>query len=305
MTKKSTTKEFIEKAKQVHGDKYDYSKVEYVRSSEKVCIICPEHGEFWQTPNAHLKGSGCSKCPRRKRQSKFTTESFITEAKKIHGNMYDYSKTRFTNAQEKVVITCPIHGDFKQRIYDHLKGNGCPLCHGTRRYTVDEFINRARQIHGDKYNYSSISEYVNNTTPLPIICPIHGKFYQTPLHHINSRCGCPKCSESKGEREIEQWLIKNKIKYIHPFVIENIPKDIRTTGIIKPDFYLPSYNLIIEYNGKQHYIPQKGFGGQIKFESQIKRDSYLRSYCLKHGIKLLEIPYTEKDIICQIRNVIQ
>ena len=67
--------------------------------------------------------------------------------------------------------------------------------------------------------------------------------------NINSRCGCPKCSESKGEREIEQWLIKNKIKYIHPFVIENIPKDIRTTGIIKPDFYLPSYNLIIEYNG--------------------------------------------------------
>lgn len=305
MTKKLTTKDFIEKAKKVHGDKYDYSKVNYERSTIKVCIICPEHGEFQQSPNAHLRGQGCPKCPRKKRASKFDTESFIAEARKIHGNMYDYSKTILKNVQDKVTITCPIHGDFKQRIYDHLKGNGCPLCRGTRKYTVDEFINRAREVHGDKYDYSNIFEYVNNTTPVSIICPIHGQFYQTPMHHINNKCGCPKCNESKGERVIESWLIENKIKYIHPFVIENVPTNIRKTGIIKPDFYLPDYNLIIEYNGKQHYIPQKGFGGDIKFENQVKRDSYLRTYCLIQGIKLLEIPYTEKNIIWQLKNIIQ
>ena len=124
-TKKSSTKEFIEKARKVHGDKYDYSKVEYINNKTKVCIICPEHGEFWQTPNCHLSGDGCAKCSKK---HKYTTEEWIEEAKKVHGNKYDYSKVNYINSQTKVCIICPEHGEFWQKPDRHLLGQGCPIC---------------------------------------------------------------------------------------------------------------------------------------------------------------------------------
>ena len=117
--------DFIKKACKIHGDKYDYSKVEYVNASTKVCIICPDHGEFWQTPDVHTQGYGCPKCggvyvP--------TTEEWITSARKVHGNNYNYSKVHYVNCMSKVCIICPEHGEFEQAPYAHLNGNGCPKC---------------------------------------------------------------------------------------------------------------------------------------------------------------------------------
>ena len=109
------TKEFIEKAKRIHGDKYDYSKVKYVNNRTKVCIICPEHGEFWQRPTSHLKGCICYRCSQKakaKKQKKSSTNEFIEKAKKIHGDKYDYSKVEYINAKTKVCIICPEHGEF-------------------------------------------------------------------------------------------------------------------------------------------------------------------------------------------------
>ena len=121
-----TTEQFIEKAKQIHGNKYDYSKVEYVNNHTKVCIICPEHGEFWQTPNSHLNGNGCSSC---KGLKKLTTKEFIERAKQVHGNKYDYSKTIYVNKRTKVCIICPIHGEFYQTPHNHVyQKQGCPEC---------------------------------------------------------------------------------------------------------------------------------------------------------------------------------
>ena len=112
--RKLTTYEFIEKAKKVHGDKYDYSKVEYVNSRTKICIICPQHGEFWQTPNAHLMKEGCPKCKGENvsKVNRRTTNEFIEKAKKVHGDKYDYSKVDYKNNSTKVCIICPIHGEF-------------------------------------------------------------------------------------------------------------------------------------------------------------------------------------------------
>lgn len=111
------------KAKAIHGNKYDYSKVNYVNTKEKVCIICPTHGEFWQRPNGHLNGLGCDKCGK---TYSYTTEEFIEKAKQIHGNKYDYSKVKYINAQTKVCIICPIHGEFWQTPYKHLNlKEGC------------------------------------------------------------------------------------------------------------------------------------------------------------------------------------
>ena len=134
--KKLTTEEFINRAKEKHGDKYDYSKVEYHNAKTKVCIICPIHGEFWQNPYSHLGGGGCNICGEisSSEKQKKTNKDFILEAKKIHGDRYDYSKTCYTHSKNKVIITCPIHGDFIQRASAHLVGRGCPQCGEIKRH---------------------------------------------------------------------------------------------------------------------------------------------------------------------------
>ena len=117
---------FIERAQKIHGNKYDYSKVNYVKSSEKVCIICPEHGEFWQKPNSHISSKqGCPKCGK---TGKLTQEEFIKRARYIHNDKYDYSKVEYVNSQTKVCIICPEHGEFWQTPNSHLSGIGCKKC---------------------------------------------------------------------------------------------------------------------------------------------------------------------------------
>lgn len=139
---------FIGKAKQIHKDKYDYSKVKYIDAHTKVCIICPEHGEFWQTPNNHLNGNNCPLCANKlisEMQTK-TTQQFILEASAKHRGKYSYDKTNYIKAREKIIITCPIHGDFEQIADHHLRGCGCPYCnksHGEQEvenYLVDNEI---------------------------------------------------------------------------------------------------------------------------------------------------------------------
>ena len=295
--KKLTKEEWIGKARAVHGDKYDYSKVDYKRSRDKVCIICPTHGEFWQIANSHLQGEGCPKCGKESMANKRrkSLEQFIEDARKVHGDKYDYSKVQYIDNRTKVCIVCPIHGEFQQTPAHHLRGEGCPKCFGTCRKTTEEFIQEAQKIHGNKYIYSKTIYGKNNTDPIEIICPIHGSFWQTPVHHINSKCGCPKCNRSHGEAFLANYFDTNNIEYKENYIVK-VPVEIRPSGIIKIDFYLPKYNTFIEYNGIQHYIMQKGFGGQIKFNKQLTRDAFLRNYCKENNVNLIEIPYTEKNI---------
>jgi len=186
--KKLTAKEFIERAKKIHGNKYDYSKVEYINNNTKVCIICPIHGEFWQTPGNHLSGKGCIKCKtdafansRRK-----TNEAFINDAIKIHGNKYDYSKVKYTSKKKPITIICPIHGEFNQKPEVHLMGCGCQkCCKNGVKLTTEEFIKRAKKIHGDKYDYSKVN-YINSKTKVCIISKEHGEFWQLPCVHLSS-----------------------------------------------------------------------------------------------------------------------
>ena len=125
MPKRLATGEFIEKARLVHGDKYDYSKVKYETTKTKVCIICPKHGEFWQTPERHLQGRGCQRCSK---SFKDNLQDFVVKAKRTHECKYDYSKVEYKSSQVKVCIKCPKHGDFWQEPASHLQGHGCPLC---------------------------------------------------------------------------------------------------------------------------------------------------------------------------------
>ena len=135
-----TKEEFIEKARQVHGDKYDYSKVEYKNNKTKICIVCPIHGEFWQRPNDHLNGRGCDKCGG---TATMTLQDFIEKSNIIHKNKYDYSKVEYTNYETKVYIVCPKHGEFWQNPHSHLNGCGCPKCNESHlEKEIREYLDR-------------------------------------------------------------------------------------------------------------------------------------------------------------------
>ena len=208
MSKKSNTKDFIDKAKKIHGNKYDYSKVEYINNHTKVCIICPEHGEFWQKPNDHLNGSGCPKCA-----GKFLDRDFFIEkSKKIHNNKYDYSKVEYKDNKTAVCIICPEHGEFWQKPNGHLIGNGCPKC-GSKESTLECFIEKCKKIHGEKFDYSE-TVYVNKKTPIDIICKQHGKFTTTPTTHLEYGA-CPLCKKEKIRRIINKEEFIKESKKIH------------------------------------------------------------------------------------------
>ena len=190
------TEEFINKANKVHNGKYDYSKVEYVNAKTKICIICPEHGEFWQTPNNHLSGKGCALCANENKLHLYnkSNDKFISEAQMIHYDKYDYSKVEYVNAYTKVCIICPIHGEFWQTPHNHLQGQGCPKCSPTLKLNKDVFIEISNKKHNGKYDYSKV-KYINNRTKVCIICPEHGEFWQTPSNHMYGY-GCAKCANS-------------------------------------------------------------------------------------------------------------
>ena len=178
--------DFFIKAKIKHNNKYDYSKVDYINSRTKICIICPKHGEFWQTPANHLHGCGCPKCKNDKigNNRRLTLFQFIEKAKQIHGDKYDYSKVEYVNNSTKVCIICTEHGEFWQTPGNHLHGCGCPKCSSLPKKNTNDFIKEAKLIHQNKYNYSKV-EYVNAQTKECIICPEHGEFWQTPHKHLS------------------------------------------------------------------------------------------------------------------------
>lgn len=216
-----TTEEFIQKSKEIHGDKYDYSKVDYVNTKTKVCIICPEHGEFWQIPNYHISGCGCPECGKRTIVEKktFTNEEFIKKCSEVHDNKYDYSLCNYKGIYGKVKIICPIHGEFEQIANNHINGRGCLKCAhdfigDLKRKNIESFISEAEEIHNKKYNYSKV-EYVNSDTKVCVICPEHGEFWQSPKKHLYGQ-GCPKCGLKKiwdkRGRSNKDDFIKNAIK---------------------------------------------------------------------------------------------
>ena len=249
---------FINKAKEIHGDKYDYSKVEYINSDTKICIICPEHGEFWQIPYSHISGCGCPQCGRIKsnKSKTLSLSEFIEKAKEIHGDKYDYSKVEYVTNRIKVCIICPEHGEFWQEPSSHLMGRGCSKCALNRKKNIfnlstEEFIEKAKETHGDKYDYSKV-EYVNAKTKICIICPEHGEFWQEPGSHMYG-CGCPECAIEKRQEKkrlsTEEFIEKAKEvhgnKYDYFQVDYNTAKDpviimCPTHGVFKqtPDAHL-------------------------------------------------------------------
>lgn len=195
---------FIEKSIKKHGNKYNYSKVDYIDSLTKVRIICPTHGEFEQTPQAHVRGNGCPICANKKRGDTFrdNKEHFIEKANRIHLNKYDYSNVEFVNYETEVCIICPKHGKFWQTPQAHVsQKSGCPKCKG-RFLSKEDLLQEFKEKHGDKYDYSKVN-YTKMHDKVCIICPKHGEFWQTPSKHRLGQ-GCPICG--KNARVLDRKL---------------------------------------------------------------------------------------------------
>lgn len=237
--KKKTLNEFIKDAIQVHGDLYNYDKVEYKNAHTKVEIYCKKcKNYFWQTPGNHLHGQGCKKC--------------------------GHDKTK-----EKEI--------------------------SLKRHSNEWFIEKAKFVHKDRYDYTEIN-YINKRTEIKLKCNnCNNVFYQTPEHHLKGH-GCPICRKSRGENKIKNWLIDNNIEYISQHWFKNC----RDKNPLPFDFYLPKYNLCIEFQGKQHYYEgffslynKKKETSKLAFKRLKHHDQIKREYCKQNNIGLLEIKYWE------------
>jgi hypothetical protein len=297
MSKRKTNEEFISESIEIHGNKYDYSQVNYVRNSIKVDLICPIHGLFSVRPNDHLsKKVGCNKCNNASiSKSKNVGKNIIDRFNKKHNDKYDYTNSIYIQTDITIDIICPIHGLFKQTPHHHLFGAGCQKCGNVYKKTTSEFINDANHIHNNRYDYN-LTEYKNNRTKVSVICHLHGEFKVTPNDHLNKKSGCPKCQNSKGEEKIAEILDKQKIKYIKEFIFDDCKN-------IKPlpfDFYLTEQNICIEFDGELHFKSVKNFGGDNLLEKTKKRDKIKTKYCMNNNITLIRIPYYEFNNIEKI-----
>lgn len=190
--RKLTTEEFVARARKIHGDKYEYNLVNYIGINTKIKIICPIHNVFEQTPEWHLKGTGCPRCAKA-----CNTEDFILKARSIHGDEYDYSKTEFISSLHKTEIICKKHGVFLQTPNKHLLGRKCPVCVIDKNSPVRyKFLNTARKKFDNKFEYV-IDTYKSMVRSMRMICPVHGEINMTPKAHLNSADGCTMCASDK------------------------------------------------------------------------------------------------------------
>ena len=232
MEQNAKTIDFITKAQKVHNTRYDYSKVQYEKSTLKVIITCLTHGDFYQTQNNHLNTKGCSKCGYIETMKKLslTKEQFIEKARQVHGNTYNYHRVVYVNSHTKVIITCLIHGDFEQTPASHCNlGNGCARCGDMKTsekltLTNEKFIEKSKKIHGDLYDYNKVA-YVHCYKKVTIICQIHGEFVQTPASHLNGH-GCQKCA-NKYFSELfklttEQFIERSRLKHDNRYDYRNV-----------------------------------------------------------------------------------
>jgi len=296
--------DFIKRAKRIHKKYYSYGNMRYIDLETKILITCPNHGDFSQRPSNHLSGNGCPSCGNmnRKKTLSYSWDFFVEKSNIIHNNKYYYINNLYINMSSKIKIICPRHGTFEQIGASHLNGHGCPKCGNEEvskknKLLPEDFFKRCENIHNNKYKY--IKRYEGIKKDIEYYCSKHGKIKQKALNHLIG-FGCPLCknSISKGEKEIQKLLLKNKISFETQKTFENCCT--KKSFKLFFDFFLPEKNILIEYQGEQHYTPIKFFGGENKLRKQQNNDKIKREFCKKERIRLLEIPYTEFNNIKSI-----
>jgi hypothetical protein len=301
MRKKITTKEFIERAKDVHGDKYIYNKTEYINSKADVKIYCKKHEDFfWQRPSHHLDGHGCGYCAGKK---KLTNREFVRKAKEIHKNRYGYEYISYDVYDTPIKIFCKKHEEFfYQKPHDHLRGAGCSKCglessSKKQSKSQGDFIKEAVKIHKDKYSYDNV-KYINARSIVEIICLKHFSFFQTPDNHLRGQ-GCPVCHK-KGESEVGE-ILKTFFKDWNICSQKKIWSSFRSYSKDRfCDFWLEKdeIKIMVEYDGEQHFKPVRFNGMSFKkaekeFKKTQIKDELDKQFCEENNIILHRIKYDE------------
>lgn len=290
------TDDFIIRANVKHKNKYNYDEINSseVYYDKKINITCYKHGVFKQTPTAHLSGSGCLKC--HIDRVKYNKEIFISKAKKVHGDKYDYTKIKYKGAREKITVTCEKHKHtFSIRATNFLSGIGCYYC-GKEKTTNSKlkpysyFLNLATKQHGKRYSYNENS-YTGIESKVEITCKIHGKFKQKASRHIRGQ-GCPRCLKFIGEERVAKVLENKNVKFICEYRVPG--------SLYRYDFYLPDLNILIEYDGIQHYKPVGRFGGKEGLKLTQENDEIKNFIADVLRIRLIRISYLDKDNIADI-----
>ena len=204
MKKEITTQDFIDRARQIHGDKYNYTKSLYTGSDSKLIVTCLIHGDWQLDARSHLRGNGCQRCANQAKAnliSEIAREEFVDKASKIHNNFYSYEKFIYTTSKEKGIVSCRLHRDYLQSPNSHLAGAGCREC-GILSYSTPKrekaaqtFIERAKKVHGDVYDYSE-TVYIKARVKVLINCRKHGQYEQYPVGHLGGM-GCPLCGHER------------------------------------------------------------------------------------------------------------
>lgn len=292
---KKTTEQFIKEAITKHGNKYNYDDVIYEHTDKKVNISCPIHGKILQTPRNHLRTAGCKRCGIEKGAAtairiKKSSDQYFKEVIEKHNNKYDYSKSIYIDTTKYMIIGCYDHGDFLMTAANHLSGHGCSKCAiqkntKNRTYTNEEID---QYLIDNNFTILRFNNYKKALQKIDWFCWNCNIISNICFNNLKYNGGCSLCKTNKeNEKLVEKFLKISNIEF-EKIIIMNIDKK------YLPDFYLPEYNLIIEYNGEHHYFPVK-YGGMSEekakkaFEKQIKRDEYVRQYCKDNNIELLEI----------------
>jgi very-short-patch-repair endonuclease len=296
-----TFTDFVKRAKKVHGNIYEYidEKTKKISKNSIVNIKCSIHGEFPQLVRNHLNGAGCKKCSHD--QLRIGLNKFIEISNQVHNGKYLYILSKYKNSVTPVTIICPLHGPFNQAPSKHMNGANCPTCAAIEqgmklRLTEEIVLERFYKTHGDRFDYS---EFIFNGVDKPstIICKEHTSFITTPYLHEKGS-GCPKCASTKGEREIMKHLDNLGVSY----EIEKKFEDCKSIRQLRFDFYIEKHNLLIEFDGEQHFKPVR-FGGlsiedaERDFLKVKKYDKIKNKFAKDCGFKLIRIPsWKFKDI---------
>lgn len=352
-----TTVTFIKAAKEVHGNRFDYSKVQYLKSRLPVTIICKQHGRFYPEPASHLRGTGCSKCTGNYKKdfqkfkseaaakhannysydgSSYTgykgnisiickhgvytctvsqhlygrccslcatgikTQKFVKAAQEVHKGLYQYTKTIFLGSLQEVEIVCKIHGSFFRIASEHLRGQGCRDCAVGKANDLKRkaFITKAKKVHGDLFNYDKVT-YPLQKGRIEIVCKLHGSFLQAPATHLVGS-GCPDCVAKSYSNIainwIEQYAFTHRLKSIQHAL--NGGEYLIPSTRFKVDGYHPRSNTVFEFHGDafhgnpNRYKPQdkchpfnKNITADCLYKETLKREDLLKSL----GYKLVVI----------------
>ena len=254
---------------------------EYINNKTKILHRCKIDGYEWNAcPSNMLSGKGCPICSRRKKK---THEEYVNEVMELNDNIDVIGN--YINCNTKILHKCKIDGhEWYATPNSILSGKGCSKCSGNTKKNHKEYVDDVCSINK---NIEVIDNYINAQTQILHRCKICGCEWYVKPNAILNGTGCPKCKESRGEKTIEDWLNIKNILYVSQKRFFDC-KDIKPLPF---DFYLPNYNICIEYQGQQHYEPVEYFGGESKFKDQIKKDNIKKEYCKKNNIHLFEIPY--------------